>query len=45
MEDIKLLKRFLEVGKIVNTHGIKGDLKVAPWCNSVKCCVPSIKYI
>ncbi len=36
MEDIKLLKRFLEVGKIVNTHGIKGDLKVAPWCNSVE---------
>ena len=36
MEEKILLKRYLEVGKIVNTHGIKGDLKVAPWCNSVE---------
>lgn len=31
-----MLKRYLEIGKIVNTHGIKGDLKVEPWCNSVE---------
>lgn len=29
-----MLKRYLEIGKIVNTHGIKGDLKIEPWCNS-----------
>lgn len=27
-------KRYLESGKIVNTHGIKGELKVYPWCDS-----------
>ena len=25
---------FLEAGKIVNTHGIKGDLKIDSWCDS-----------
>lgn len=24
----------LEVGKILNTHGIRGELKVQSWCNS-----------
>lgn len=23
----------LEIGQIVNTHGLKGDLKVMPWCD------------
>ncbi|MGN1015294.1 MAG: ribosome maturation factor RimM [Butyricicoccus sp.] len=27
-------KQFLEIGKIVNTHGVRGDLKVQPWCDS-----------
>ena len=27
-------KKYLEVGKIVGTHGIKGDVKVQPWCDS-----------
>lgn len=27
-------KQFLEIGKIVNTHGIHGDVKVQPWCDS-----------
>lgn len=27
-------KQFLETGKIVTTHGIKGELKVMPWCDS-----------
>ena len=22
---------FIEVGQIVNTHGVKGDVKVQPW--------------
>lgn len=25
---------FLEAGKIVNTHGIRGELKIQPWCDS-----------
>ncbi|MCI6720886.1 MAG: ribosome maturation factor RimM [Clostridiales bacterium] len=27
-------KQFLEAGKIVNTHGVSGDLKVQSWCDS-----------
>lgn len=27
-------KRFLEAGKIVGTHGIRGELRVEPWCDS-----------
>lgn len=27
-------KKFLETGKIVNTHGIKGELKVQPWTDT-----------
>ena len=27
-------KQFLEAGKIVGTHGIRGDLKVQSWCDS-----------
>ncbi len=23
----------LEIGKIINTHGLKGEVKVAPWCD------------
>lgn len=26
-------KRYLESGKIVNTHGIAGEVKVVPWCD------------
>lgn len=28
------MKKYLEVGKIVNVHGIYGDVKVLPWCDS-----------
>jgi len=28
------MKEFLECGKIVTTHGIKGELKVEPWCDT-----------
>jgi len=31
---IPLVKQFLECGKIVNTHGLHGELKVVPWCDS-----------
>jgi 16S rRNA processing protein RimM len=29
-------KKYIEVGKIVNTHGIKGEVKINPWCDSPK---------
>lgn len=29
-----MLKKFLEIGKIVSTHGIKGEVKIEPWCDS-----------
>jgi 16S rRNA processing protein RimM len=25
---------FLEAGQIVNTHGIQGEVKITPWCDS-----------
>lgn len=30
-----MIKKFLETGKIVGTHGVKGMLRVQPWCDSV----------
>ena len=27
-------KQFIEVGKIVTVQGIKGELRVNPWCDS-----------
>lgn len=29
-----MLKQFLEIGQIVSTHGVKGELRVNPWCDS-----------
>ena len=29
-----LLKNYLEIGKIVSTHGVKGEVRVQPWCDS-----------
>lgn len=29
-----MLKQFLEAGQIVNTHGLNGEVRVAPWCDS-----------
>ena len=26
--------QFLEAGQIVNTHGIQGEVKIVPWCDS-----------
>lgn len=26
--------QYIEIGKIVNTHGVKGTVKVEPWCDS-----------
>ena len=30
------MRRFLEAGKIVGVHGIRGELRVYPYCDSVK---------
>lgn len=27
---------YIEVGQIVNTHGVRGELKVQPWCDSAE---------
>ncbi|MBR5708107.1 MAG: 16S rRNA processing protein RimM [Oscillospiraceae bacterium] len=31
---IRKLSEYLECGEIVNTHGIKGEVKISPWCDS-----------
>lgn len=28
------IKKLLEIGEVVNTHGLKGEVKVNPWCDS-----------
>ncbi len=27
-------KQFLEIGKIVGTHGLKGEVRIEPWCDN-----------
>ena len=29
-----MLKQYLEVGQIVGTHGVRGEVRVNPWCDS-----------
>lgn len=29
-----MLKEYLELGQIVGTHGIRGELRINPWCDS-----------
>lgn len=29
-------KKYLEAGKITGTHGVKGELRVQPWCDSAE---------
>ncbi|MCL2152373.1 MAG: ribosome maturation factor RimM [Oscillospiraceae bacterium] len=29
-----MINRFLEAGKIVNTHGVNGEVKIQPWADS-----------
>ncbi|MEG0546214.1 MAG: ribosome maturation factor RimM [Oscillospiraceae bacterium] len=31
-----MIKQYLEVGQIVGTHGVKGELRVNPWCDNVE---------
>lgn len=29
-----MLKEFLELGQIVGTHGVRGEMRLNPWCDS-----------
>lgn len=29
------MKQYLEIGKLVNTHGVKGEMKLELWCDSI----------
>ena len=29
-----MLKQFLETGKITGTHGVRGEVRIHPWCDS-----------
>ena len=29
-----MLQQYLEIGKITNAHGVMGEVKVQPWCDS-----------
>lgn len=29
-----MIKEYLEIGKITGTHGIKGEMRVQPWCDT-----------
>lgn len=40
------MKKYLEVGRIVGTHAIKGEVRVDCWCNSVEdfCLLKTLYY-
>ena len=29
------MKQYLEIGKVNNTHGLKGEIKIAMWCDDI----------
>ncbi len=31
---VSMKKKFLEAGEVVNTHGVLGEVKILPWCDS-----------
>jgi len=35
-----MLRPYLEAGKIVNTFGIRGEVKLQPWCDSAEFLLP-----
>lgn len=39
-----MMKRYLEAGKIVGTHGVRGEVKIQPWANSPEflCAFPAL---
>lgn len=30
------MKQFLEIGRLINTHGIKGEMKLEMWCDDIE---------
>lgn len=28
------MQKYLEIGKIINTHGVRGEVKLDPWCDA-----------
>lgn len=30
------MKQYLEIGKLINTHGIKGEMKLELWCDDIE---------
>ena len=30
------MNKDIEIGQIVNTHGLRGDVKVMPWCDDAE---------
>ena len=30
------MKQFLEIGKLINTHGIRGEMKLELWCDDIE---------
>ena len=30
------MEQYLEIGKVVSTHGLRGELRVDPWCDSLE---------
>lgn len=35
-KEFRLMNQYLEAGKIVNTHGVRGEMKFEPWCDEVE---------
>lgn len=31
-----IMKQYLEIGKLINTHGIKGEMKLELWCDDIE---------
>lgn len=42
-----MMEKYLECGKIINTHGVKGALKLESWCDSpeVLCSLEKMYYL
>ena len=28
-----MIKEYLEIGQIVSTHGVRGEIRLNPWCD------------
>ena len=33
-DGVEIMEQYLEIGKIVSVFGLKGEVKVQPWCDS-----------